>query len=327
MLFLRALFFSLAILWRYILVFPFVVFGLVFFMAIALFFSIGLGMLSAPLGILVGVSFAIASTVMPTMVGTRLGLTAQGIKARNSYVALMLPALGYGIFEAFCVLGLFVLSIGVVIWITPWTFDAALALDLDTIEQTYARLMAEHEVVMISVTLAWAFLVVALRAALMVPFAGASVNADPNNRAHTPFFGFGTAFFTIFLFVALSYIGSSLVVPATIYLSLEIGFGQSVLANAASLDISGVDDILAFGMDGVKFVALIVVLYIWMISLPCAGAALAFMQYKARADLRKEQEYALLDGRYVPPEEDVSMMELVRHRLSRRDDDDDDVLP
>ncbi|MEO1551971.1 MAG: hypothetical protein AAFR93_16340, partial [Pseudomonadota bacterium] len=130
---LRALFLSLSITWRYVLVLPVVVIGLGIFGLLAIFVGIGLSFLSPLLAVMVLTAFVLAASVMPVMIGARLGLLTEGVKPRNGYAGLMMISVAYGIFEGLCVWVMLAFSIAAFLFLTPMTVDGLIGLwDLGT---------------------------------------------------------------------------------------------------------------------------------------------------------------------------------------------------
>ena len=104
MLFFRAFPFSFAIMWRYLLVLPILVVAMAVFGAAAVILAFVFGLAAPFLAVVFIFAFGLASGIVPVMVGMRVGLQAHDVRPRNSYMGLMLPAIGYGFFEGLCFL-------------------------------------------------------------------------------------------------------------------------------------------------------------------------------------------------------------------------------
>lgn len=141
MLFFRAIPFSFAIQWRYLLVLPVLIVALVIFGFLAVMMTLVVGLISPFFGVMVAVAFGVASSVIPIMVGMRIGLQAKRIRARNSYGGLMIPALGYGLFEGLCILIILVLASGLYLLATPLTITDLSTFEIGNQEALIAKLM------------------------------------------------------------------------------------------------------------------------------------------------------------------------------------------
>jgi len=317
---LRALFFSLSITWRYVLVFPVVLIGLGLFGLVAAFIGLGLTYVSPLLGAMVVGAFVMGASVLPVMIGARLGLMAQGVKPRNGYAGLMLPAFAYGLFEGLCVWVMLAFAIVTFVFFTPMTIDGLIGLWRLGTEVAFQALLLVDRTVTLAVGIGAAGLIVSLRAALLVPFAGASVGLDPDDRPHSPFYRMGSGFVSLFLLVVLSFAASTYVPVAAIEILNYFGWRESVIATASDLAGGSWDweDLQDFGWEGVGFLGVYLVLALWTISIQSAGAVLVFMRYKTRVDDIKSQEYALMNSTYRAPKADRNMMSLIRSRMPNR---------
>lgn len=325
---LRAIPFSLAVLWRMVLVFPFMIIALILFGIIAAFFMFILTFVSPILALVVGVAFGVAASVLPVMIGARLGLQAKGASVRNSYLGLMLPAIGYGLFEVFCVLLIVAGAAAVYYFATPLTLQ-----DLGqftTMDETILleQLMAVDPAITLSLLWVGGVLIVGLRAALLMPFAGASVGADPGGRPHTPFYGFGSNFISLLIVVAIAYILSAFAVPIAGALCYLLGYGDSLTAALSQVEsVRGFDALDLLGLETGVFLGLSLLFYIWAFSLQSAGGVLAYM---ARAEEFADQQNAFdmsmdehlksMQSAAPPPERPMQaddVMELIRSRMQQ----------
>lgn len=325
---LRAIPFSLAILWRLTLVFPFLIIGLAMFGLIAAVLMFFLAFVSPVLTFLVALSFGVAASVLPVMIGARLGLQARGASTRNSYLGLILPAVGYGLFEAFCVLLIFAGALGVYLVATPLSLQDLAQLQSMDPELLAQQLMSVSPAITLSLLWVGGVLVIGLRAALLMPFAGASVGADPSGRAHTPFYGFGSEFISLLILVAISYILWALAVPAAIAASYLLGFGDNLSAALAQLEFAqGAAALELLGLETAVFIGISVLIYLWGFSLQCAGGVLIYMnQAQAFADQQNafdmslDAHLAAPSPAQAPPErqmQSADVMELIRSRMEQ----------
>ena len=317
-----AFLFSFSILWRYVLVFPFlllamIVFGFIFGILIFL-----ISLVSPAVAIMIVVALALASTVFPVIVGMRLGMQAKGLKPRNTYFGLMLPAIGYGLIEAICILLITGISVAIYFFATGLSLQdlgSFAGLDEDALVE---QLLAVNPAVTLSLLWVASVLIIGLRAALLVPFAGASIGVDPNGRAHTPFYGFGSGFLSMLILVAICYIGSSLVVPAVAFLGYTLGYGDTLLAAMTELErAQGMDVFDVFGLEVAVFILLCILGYLWMFSLQAAGAVLIFAKHKedvddAQHEFDRSMDVHLSASERPMQQEDV--MALVRERMKNR---------
>lgn len=332
MLFLRAFPFSFAILWRYLLVLPILIVALFVVAFIAVIFAFLVGFVAPFLMVMMIFAFALASGVIPVMVGMRVGLQAREIRPRNSFAGLMLPAIGYGFFEALCVMIIVAACVALFVLLTPLGMLDLMALSSAEDVVIFGNLYATSPVLTIACIVVGGGMAVALRTALLVPFAGASVGIDADGRSHTPFYGFGDGFFTMLALVVISYIGTAMAVPIVILLIAPFGIADRLVEAAAGLELqiqeaaastvqatstgrlsgtagfeavntgpaaAAVDNSIgiaeyyaAFGTDGLIVVGLSLALFLWFFSLQCAGAVLVFLQRFQTVIVKKQERNA-----------------------------------
>jgi hypothetical protein len=323
MIFLRAIPFSFSILWRYAIVLPVLIIALFFFGIVAII-PVLIIMLASPLaGILVAAACGAAAGVVPIMVGMRVGLQAKEVRPRNTYLGLMLPAIGYGFFEAFCALIILVGGVAAFVLTTPLTPADFAAIDPDNTDAVIGLLFQSSPILTFAVGLIGGGLIIALHAALLMPMAGAAVGADPSGRQHTPFHGFGRGFFSLFFLVLISQIGALLVVPIVTLLSIPLGIAERLTQNLEQVgNLDSFNDFATFGTEGLIFAGLCVFFYLFFFSLQCAGGALIYMRYKDAA-LEEENAYAKAVEAELsdiqPTAEDLDVMALVRQRMQNKD--------
>lgn len=318
MIFLRAFPFSISILWRYVIALPALIIALAGFGFVAVIL-VFLAMLVSPLiGIVIAVAFGVGATVIPVMVGLRVGLQSYYVKPRVSYLGMMKPALGYGLFEAVVMVILFALSVGVFLVLTPLTPNDFLAMDVADEEALMAQLTAINPTLTWGLTGFLGFAGIALRSALLVPFAGASVGADPDGRPHTPFYGFGSGFLSVFALVLISQIGLALAVPLALWILMATGFAQNAamqIAEVATYD--EISDLTTLGLDAIILIGLALFILLFFFSLQCAGAVLVYMRKRRLAGARQEafDEVMREEEERAAPMPDTDLLALVRSRM------------
>ncbi len=308
MLVLRAIPFSFAILWRMTIVLPFVglalaVFSVMFviwFLTSLIFFpSIALIIMSLfayfPVaGFLV--LFAVMSAMMsvvPTMVGTRLGLQARGVIVRDGYGKMVLPALGYGLFES--LLGIILISAGFALFllVSPLTLADLSMLTETSSEQEIFDVFSGSGRIAWPVIILVALVIAAVRALLLVPLAGASIGRDANGSMHTPFMGAGTSFLSVFVVVLLASCSSYFVAPLVAFVAELIGYVDAQIGVLKTTGKTGFEDISLATWQGWALLTLIVLYWIWIFSLQCAVAVLAYLQKQEAYEEIRNAEVAV----------------------------------
>ncbi|MGJ8622610.1 MAG: hypothetical protein ACSHW1_07520 [Yoonia sp.] len=322
MLILKAFPFSFAILWRYILVLPLLLITLALFGVVAFICAFIFGLFDPFLALLFVMAFAVASSIIPVMVGTRVGLQAKEMRPTNSYLGLMKPGLIYGFFEGFCLLAILAASIALILATTSLRVDDFMALGATGDAMIANYIFGANPLIVGACFVIGGVLTVSLRAALLVPMAAASVGFDPDGRSHTPFFGVGGAFWTNVVLVILSYVGSGLVFPLVAFALAPFGITGRFMFNLATMGpLDEASDLLALGVDGAVFLALTLVLTLWFLSLQCAGAVLYFDgERKAYRNARGEKEKEIKEVLEKPPMPETDLRELMRSRMPKKND-------
>lgn len=313
---LRALPLSFAILWRYVLVLPLTLLVLCIYGLIAFGFFYLFGTASPALAILVGFGVASAVSVLPAMIGTRIGLQAKGLLPRKSYASLILPAIGYGLFESFCRLIIVMLTFGAITIATPYNMLQLFSLNEAGAEVLFASLLAENAPVILAVMGVSAFWVVGIRSALLVPIAGASIGIDPSGRSHTPFYGFGSGFWSILILVIFSYVGWFFLTPLIAlggqYLGFEDLFAQ---AQQQVADMIEDEEINWFAYETYALIGMSLLGAVWLFSLQSAGGALVFINHKRSYDIEHADYTKAPDMADDPPMPKTDLRELMRSRM------------
>ena len=139
--------FSFAILWRYILVFPFLLLAMAVFAFLFGLLAFVLALVSPAIAIMLVIGLGLASTVFPVIVGMRLGLQAKEIKPRNSYFGLLLPAIGYGLIEAICILLIAGVGAAIYFFVMGLSFQDLNALTMLDEDALVAQLLAVNHAI------------------------------------------------------------------------------------------------------------------------------------------------------------------------------------
>ena len=300
MLILRSIPFSFAILWRMALVMPFVVLALavfsamfvIWFLTSMLFFpSVALMIITTvllfPMAAFL-VTLAVMSAMMsvvPTMVGARLGLQARGVIVKDGYGKMVLPALGYGLFES--LLGIILMSagFGLFLLMSPLSLaDLSQLADEDS-QQVIVEAFAGSAQYALPIILGVSMIMIAVRALLLVPLAGASIGQDANGSMHTPFMGAGTRYLSVLCVVILAGVASFFIAPFLAFAGEVIGLGDAQLT---ALETAGAGEDFTLSSIwtwqlGVLF-ALAILSWIWIFCLQCAVAVLAYLDKKDEYD-------------------------------------------
>lgn len=325
---LRAIPFSLAVLWRLVLVFPFMIIALLMFAIIAGFFMFIMAFISPILTVVMAAAFGVAASVLPVIVGSRLGLQAKQSSVRNTYFGLMLSAIGYGLFEVLCLLAIMAAAAAVYFVATPLSFsDLGQFASLDEtvlIEQ----LMSVDPAITLSLLWVGGVLIVGLRASLLMPFAGASIGTDPNGRPHTPFYGFGRDFLSLLILTAIAYIMSAFAVPLSLAICYMLGYGENVTIALSQLETNpGLEVVSLLGVETGVFIGLSLLFYLWAFSLQSAGGVLAFMnEVEDVADKQNAFDMSMDEhlksisnptSQQQSPIQSQDVMELIRSRMQQ----------
>ncbi len=314
MIILRAFPLSFSILWRFLIVLPFLLVFLVLYVLLSVFWGFFAALISPliAIGIILAMTFVMA--MIPMMVGTRLGLQARGEAVDGSYVNLFLPSLGYGAFEAvtklivtFGAAGLLVLFSGggsatEVTELAAGAVDPFSDLTLDGGVSGSGWLF-----------LATSLIFVLMRAALLPAFAGGAAGRDPNGQFHTPFSGVGSGFIWLVLLIIIIYLLGFLAIPAAFIIATQFGLSEVIMARvmefSVMLDAGGS---YSFAPIDAIMAGIIIVYLLWLFSMQCAGAVLVY-------ERRREAHEAELA--YNPPVERMDpddLREMVRSRMPQR---------
>jgi len=317
---LRSFPFSFAILWRFIIVLPILIIALTMLGIMAAIFMFFVAFISPIFTIMIAVAFGVGASVVPVMVGMRLGLQAHDVRPKNTYFGVMISAIGYGLFESFCALLLIGLASGLFLLLSPLSLDTLALLARQDNADLIDQLAATSPVLTYGLIAATSLLMLSLRAGLLVPFAGASIGADPNGRHHTPFFAFGHGFWGLLVLVIIAYLGSMIVIPLVVLICAALGFGETLTLAMAEIERTGTNNLTnLLGLEVAVFAVLALFFYLWFFSLICAGGSLRYRQLQLAVEQsqkeRERQVDAQLKSDEPPMANDVDMLDLIRSRM------------
>ena len=320
MIFLRAFPFSFDILWRFAIVLPLLLIGIVMVAVLAVMATFFFGLISPLIGLLIVLGFGLMATVLPVLVGLRLGLQAKRVRIRNTYLGLLLPAVGYGALEAISVLMIFALLAGGFLLASPLTFDELMRLAQLDPSFVQTRMAETNPALFYSAIGLGLLLMLSLRTALLVPLAGASIGRDPNGYPHTPFYGFGSGFFSLLAIVIFAYVAGYFVIPVAVLICISLGMGNDLERLANQIEFTGDYTVAAdFWPIALTFFAITLVMYLWLFSLQCAGAVLIFKRFVDKEEARKDAFVKQVDqdlaAQTPDPMRDEDMMNLIRSRM------------
>lgn len=280
MMILRAITLSLAILLPRIFLVP-VFFILYAFAGLGISIVVAiLSMISPFIAIIVAVLLGLSLAMIPMMIGMRLGFSARRHTVTGTYSGLVLPSMIYGLIEG---IGFLLITVIASVIFTVFSSESSFAElgsslasgNVDVIEgalesgDTTAFVLFFLSLIAIS----------ALRAALLVPLAGAAAGRDANGQFHTPLVGFGTGFVPLTILVCLSYLALPLLVMAAFSIPALFGQGtavDSVIGNIDSFDQGG--GLSSIGWTEVLVLAAAWIGWIWIFCLQCAGGVLYFLR-------------------------------------------------
>jgi hypothetical protein len=297
MLVLRSILFSFAILWRMAVVMPFVALALAVFSGMLAVWFVGF-MMYAPLiawqllraianypeVVFISIIVVMSATmsVVPMMVGARLGLQARGIMVRDGYGKMILPALGYGFFEFLLSMLMLAFGFGLFMLQSPLTLaDLGQLVESGTSLQ-WATAFEQSSTGLMMILGGFGIVTVAVRAGLLMPIAGASIGRDANGSTHTPFMGFGTRYLSSLAVVLMAGVAVYFMVPAL-----------DIFADAIGLSLQGPNETPVDGETWKQWaLAVAAVLWmLWVFSLQCSVGVLAYLDQKdVYEEIANEQE-------------------------------------
>ncbi len=274
MLILRAIPLSFAILLPRILLVPFFVIAYALAGLAISVFSALLMIVSPVIGYIAAFLLALAMMSFPMMIGIRLGFNQRQHNVTGGYGGLIVPAMIYGFIEGAGVVLITILGSVIVIGLSPDMSLADLGDTMTVADGSAAeRALEAGDASAIVIFLLGLLAISALRAALLVPLAGAAAGRDANGQFHTPLVGFGVGLLPLTALVILSYIALPLIVLASVTVVSFFGpiDGLSSVAQP---------DLRSLGWSDFLLLACIWVGWIWIFCLQCAGGVLCYLRQR-----------------------------------------------
>jgi len=278
LIFLQAFPLSFSILWRFVLVFPVLVVGLLLYGFLGGLIGALVGMVLAGAGAIILIAVSASSGIIPILVGARMGFAARQVWPSAGYKKLILPALAYGSTEALAVGLLLIPSSGLLaLFAMPDLTDLSQPMDTDALRALTAG-NSPLATGISGLTIATFFAICAIRACLLVPIASASIGRDPDQSPCTPFRHFGATFWSQLALVATSYLALTLIY-FVVFLILLVTGGIEVITMAL-VDLAA----MIGGTQPWKpiwpligLLAGYIVTALWAFSLQCAGGILGYL--------------------------------------------------
>ncbi|MEO1640670.1 MAG: hypothetical protein AAFU41_15620 [Pseudomonadota bacterium] len=279
---------SLAILWRFLLVFPAWLILYITLSVLTVFsvFAV-LGMipfigfyLAAVVSPLVALGINAILTMHPYLVGMNIGLRVLGAKPTRDQGLILRASLGYGLLEMAIA---FVFSLAILaFWVLLIEADFSTArweaanLPADP-SATLASQLALGAITILSATAAVVTLLV--RAALLPTLASAAAGQSPKGGMHRPFEGFGAMFPLMVLLMLLITALSTFLFPLMSGVSGYIGLTQILTEQLGRFVLFVVGERqLEFTLAHAALIVLAILISVWLFCLQCAGAALAHVR-------------------------------------------------
>lgn len=287
MLVFRAVPLSFSILWQLVLYAPVVFLSMILIGFAISIYSIFLYFLFGPV---VSIIFApsvyvVIGSIIPTMIGARIGLQRKGVRENSRFGKMYWPILGYGAVEGLVATVLIIGAGFTFLTLTGLTLTEVIRL----IDQDFFKFADKYRETINVLMLVIAGVLLALRAALLVTFAGASVNADPSGRGHTPFAGFGAAFVPMLIIVVFAYCVIPIFSKAVFGVGSSFEFAQSfvdVMFALIEVLLTGTSE--EFGWADVPYYIAFIAVWFWTFSLQSAAAVLVFVGRHETAHATRE---------------------------------------
>lgn len=281
MLFAQAFPLSFSIFWRLAMVMPFMLIGLMIYALVGLLLGFLAGFLIPALSFIVTFLIMASSAVIPTLIGTRLGLQAKEIRPSIKIWGLVVPAMVYGVVEGISMTLVMGLMIALSLLVT--SPDISLLNEATDLMGQYLdpSLALPGFVALVAVFLSMC----SIRASLLVPITSASIGRDPDGLTYTPFRHFRASFGPLFALTVLSYVGMVILHAILIVLILVSGYALTLQADMQELYN------MAYGRAPIRFIWSPVVLFaiytligVWTYSLQCAGGVLGYLKLMDGSD-------------------------------------------
>ncbi len=227
------------------------------------------------------------------LTGIKIGLTSLKIETERSETKLFVAACAYGVLEAILALALFTVMTGFYAFSQIQT-PIYISLQYPSLTDPIAEM--SRSIVFAPVTpvlpIFIGILLIMLRAALLPVLAGTVVGRAPSGRLHEPFGGFGQNFVRLFLLMILIMAISILVTPFLGSASQYIGLTTTITDQAGITFIRFMGGAEEFRLSFTYALSVLgaVCISIWLFSLQCAGAALAYRDQVGQFVTRAQTE-------------------------------------
>ncbi len=272
---------SFGILWRVLIVFPFIA-------AASFVLMLGLGFVT--LGLAIPVILLISAT-FAALVAMRAGLQARGVWNTPSLGRLVKASAGFGVFQVLIYI-LFGGAAGLAIYaLTLYGVE-----DLGTAFETFDPADMWSFVAQTPLTLAIGLIataaIAAIFTAIQVPMAAAAFSASERGPNHHFFWGMGASFLPILIVLAATFainIGFGVQLRVQVFVAYAVTYAGLVLFQqpVQSFDYA----LLATGL-------LNVAISLWLYSWSSAAAALGYLRH--REWLQAEEARSLVHDRIAP---------------------------
>jgi hypothetical protein len=251
-----------------------------------------LSIVSPQLALMVSVLLGLALTSFPMMIGLQLGFNARRHEVVGTYGSLVIPAMIYGCIEA---LGVITVIIAGAVTFTVISPELSIA-DLGntsafTDGSAVERALETGDTSVLVIFLFGLLAISVLRAALLVPLAGAAAGRDASGQLHTPLVGFGVGLLPLTILVILSYIALPLIVLVGMTLA-------NVVSPTEVFSSGDGTDWESYGLPEVLLIVSFWVGWIWVFCLQCAGGVLCYLRQREDYVVQKAQapEEARMDS-------------------------------
>ncbi len=275
MLFAQAFPLSFSIFWRLAMVTPVMLIGLTIYALVGTLLGFLVGLLIPALSFIAIFLIMASSTVIPTLIGTRLGLQAKEIRPSIKIWGLVVPAMVYGAVEGVSMTLIMGLMIGLSLLVT--SPDISILNEATDLMGQYLdpSLALPGFAALVAVFLS----ICSIRASLLVPITSASIGHDPDGLTYTPFRHFRASFGPLFALTVLSYVGMVILHGILIALILMSGYAMALQADMQALSN------MVYGRAPIRFLwsplvlfAIYTLIGIWAYSLQCAGGVLGYLK-------------------------------------------------
>lgn len=280
MLFAKAFPLSLSIFWRLAVVLPVMFIGLTLYNLAGALVGFLLGLIFPPFAFIVTFLIMASSSVVPTLLGTRMGLQVKGVKPSTSIKGLFAPAVIYGAVEGVSV----TLIIGVIVAASVFVISPDILQQSEVADLALEYVDPSWVLPGLLGLLAVFLSVCSIRASLLVPITSASIGRDPDGMHYTPFRHFRASFGPLFALTIFSYVGMIALHAVLIVLMITMDFFGSLQADLQEFEN------MTKGMASIRplwsligLFAVYMLIGTWAFSLQCAGGVLGHLRLRDTA--------------------------------------------